>query len=364
MPTADELLGPAVAARLVTVLARVAPGPLPRLRRAARGLAGLALRERSDLLAAAVLADLPGDYASLDALVRAALPDPGLDGWLVWPVTEAVAARALTEAPPAVVPALHLLAELTPRLTAEFAIRPLLSADLDAALPVVLAWTRHPDEHVRRLASEGTRAHLPWARKVKSILDGPRRTVPILDALYRDESEYVRRSVANHLNDLSRANPELVVETAARWLAEPDEHTARLVRHGLRTLVKKGDPGALALLGFGPAPRIEVTGPVLGRTAVVLGEDLPFEVTLANTGDTEESLAIDYVVHHLKANGRRTPKVFKLTTRVLAPGETVTLSRRHPFRRITTRAYHAGEHEIEVQVNGTASGRVAFELHV
>ncbi|WHT22343.1 DNA alkylation repair protein [Crossiella sp. CA-258035] len=363
MPFADELLGPEVAARLVDAVARTAPGNrLPALRRAAKGLAGLSLRERSDLLAGALLADLPGDYASLDRQFRELLADPSVEGWMVWPVTEAVTVRALAQDPPAITPALHLLAALTPRLTAEFAIRPLLAADLDQCLPIVRSWTGHPDEHVRRLASEGTRAHLPWARKVRPILDQPQRTIPILDALYRDDSEYVRRSVANHLNDLSRAEPGLVVETAARWLAEPDDNTPRLVRHALRTLVKKGHPEALALLGFRPVADVTVLGPVLTGATVALGAELPFEVTLENTGEAAASLAVDYVVHHLKANGARTPKVFKLTTCLLAPGERITLSRKHSFRKISTRVYYPGEHEIEVQVNGTAFGRTAFQL--
>ncbi|GAA2787651.1 DNA alkylation repair protein [Crossiella cryophila] len=363
MPTADELLGPDVAAHLLRGIARIAPGSrLPALRRAAKSLAGLSLRERSDLLKDALLADLPGDYPSLDRQFRAALGDPAFTGWLVWPVTEAVSARALAQDPPAIAEALHLLAALTPRLTAEFAIRPLLAADLDRALPIIQTWTGDPDEHVRRLASEGTRAHLPWARKVRPILDRPECTIPILDALYRDESEYVRRSVANHLNDLSRAEGDLVVATAARWLAEPDEHTPRLVRHALRTLIKKGHPEALALLGFAPAAGVIVHGPELAGRTVAIGAELPFEVRLENTGANPATLAVDYVVHHLKANGKRTPKVFKLTTCVLAPGERITFSRRHSFKVISTRVYYPGEHEIEVQVNGAASGRTAFRL--
>ena len=135
----------------------------------------------------------------------------------------------------------------------EFAIRRFLAADLDRALAKILPWTGSGDEHVRRLASEGTRPFLPWAVRVAALTSSPEKTVPILDALRTDPSEYVRRSVANHLNDLSRHNPGLVVQTAARWLERPDTNTAWVVRHGLRTLVKRADPGALALMGFSDA---------------------------------------------------------------------------------------------------------------
>ncbi len=127
-----------------------------------------------------------------------------------------------------------------------------------APWPSGLTWTASGDEHVRRLASEGTRPFLPWAKRCGDPGPTPRSTLPILDALCNDASEYVRRSVANHLNDLSRQQPDIVVETATRWLAEPDANADRLVRHALRTLVKKGHPGALALLGS--APRSTWTG--------------------------------------------------------------------------------------------------------
>lgn len=364
MPTADELLGPDVARRMRDVLATAAPGePLPELTRAAALLPGHTLRQRTDLLSATLLTDLPGTFATLETTLRRALADPRLSGWMVWPVTEAVATRALADTDPAAFDgALALLADLTSRLTAEFAIRSLLARDLPRALAIISTWTDHPDEHVRRLASEGTRRHLPWGTQVPALAADPRATVGILDALYRDESEYVRRSVANHLNDLSRRDPEVVVEVARRWLAAPDAATERLVRHALRTLVKAGDPGALELLGFGPAPGAVVDGPDLATTAVRVGETLAFTATVRNTGAVPARLVIDYVVHHHKANGTQTAKVFKITTTTLQPGERLVIDRRHSFKVITTRRYHPGEHAIALQVNGVASGRATFHL--
>lgn len=363
MPTADELLGTETVALLHSGLARASGGELPALRRAAATLDGLGLGDRSRALRDALLTDLPADYPALDAVVRRALADPDFGGWLVWPLSEAVAERAVR--PPDarhLAAGLELLTELTGRLTAEYALRTFLTADRDATLAVVRTWTAHGDEHVRRLASEGTRPLLPWARRVPGLQQRPELTVPLLDALYRDASEYVRRSVANHLNDISRAHPELAVATAARWLADPDAETPRVVRHGLRTLVKRGDAAALALLGFAPVAGLRVTGPELGASSVAVGGELPFTVTVANTGTREARLAIDYVVHHRRANGTSSEKVFKLTTRTLAPGGELTLDRRHSFRPITTRRYHPGEHAVEIQINGSRSGLSTFQL--
>jgi 3-methyladenine DNA glycosylase AlkC len=227
---------------------------------------------------------------------------------------------------------------------------------------VVLDWTGHPDEHVRRLASEGTRARLPWAKRVPGLIERPDVTRPILEALRRDESEYVRRSVANHLNDLSRLDPALAVAIAGEWLASPAPTTERLVRHALRTLIKGADPGALALLGFESPVGLVVDGPLVAVPAVVVGESLAFKFSAHNRGAGELRLAIDYVVHHVKANGTLAPKVFKLTTRTLAPGESATIAKLHSFKPISTRRYYPGEHALELQINGRTFGRSTFTL--
>lgn len=364
MPFADELLGVDVANTLARGIRSVLPDmPLPELSAAPESFGGLALRERADLLRDALLADVPGDYATLANVIRSAAErDAAFRGWLIWPVTAAVAARAVEEGTDASFDdAMALLAELTGRLTAEFAIRTVLRHDLDRALGIVQGWTMSPDEHVRRLASEGTRAYLPWAVRVPALISRPGATIGILDALYRDDSEYVRRSVANHLNDLSRDSPDLVVETARRWLDAPAPMTQALVRHALRTLIKRGDPQALALLGFAPAT-VQIEGPVLTEKHVPWGAEVGFTAVIRNTASESARLAVDYVVHHRRANGTLTTKVFKLATADLAPGAELTLDRRHSFRAITTRRYYPGEHALSLQVNGVATPTMTFEL--
>ncbi|MCO8274281.1 hypothetical protein M1L60_27140 [Actinoplanes sp. TRM 88003] len=364
MPFADELIGVGVAEGLARAIRAAAPGrALPTLQAAPHQLDGLALRERADLLRDALLTDLPGSYADLAKVVRTAHAN-GQDfgGWMIWPVTAAVATRAVEDGRVAAFDdAMAMMAELTGLLTAEFAIRTLLRHDLDRALPTMLAWTGSDDADVRRLATEGSRAYLPWSIRVPELLRRPEATIPILDALFRDPSEYVRRSVANHLNDLSRDHPDLVAATAARWLADPDGNTARVVRHGLRTLIKRGHPAALAVLGFtGDALKLEA--PTLDTEVVAIGDTVEFRASVHNTGATAARVAIDYVVHHRKADGARTAKTFKLTTATLEPGASLEVRRKHSFRVITTRRYYPGPHAIGLQVNGVASDLVTFEL--
>jgi 3-methyladenine DNA glycosylase AlkC len=325
MPFADELIGTHTANALVRAMHVAAPErALTNLQEASAALAPLSLRERSDLLRDALLADLPGDYDSFAHTVRRAEAGvPLFSGWLIWPVTSAVAARAIAEnTEEAFDDAMALLGELTSRLTSEFAIRGLLDHDLQRALGIIQNWTVSDDVDLRRLASEGTRAFLPWSTRVRGLLAHPRATLPIITALYRDPSEYVRRSVANHLNDLSRQHPDIVVETARQWMSQPDENTERLVARGLRTLVKRGDPGALSLLGFPPAESITVDGPTLDQATVPFGGTVRFTIGVTNTGSVPARLAVDYIVQHTRANGTQTGKTFKLTTATRGSGST------------------------------------------
>jgi hypothetical protein len=185
--------------------------------------------------------------------------------------------------------------------------------------------------------------------------------IPILDALYRDESEYVRRSVANHLNDLSRESAALVIHTAQRWLENPSDTTPGVVKHGLRTLLKRGNPEALAVLGFVPAT-LDITGPSVAAEHIAWSSSVEFTASITNTGAEPARLAIDYIVNHQTANGSATPKVFKLSTRTLAPGEQLDIAKTHSFRPITTRRYYPGEHSIALQINGVPTEAAGFEL--
>jgi 3-methyladenine DNA glycosylase AlkC len=366
MPFADELISTWTAQNLTHAVRAARPqAELSHLTAAAEGLTSLSLRQRSDLLRDALLADVPGGYPELAATIRAARESARVfEGWMIWPITTALADRAVRDGgAEAFDDAMRLLAELTGLLTSEFALRTLLRHDLGRALAIIQDWTRSPDVDVRRLASEGTRPYLPWAVRVPEILARPGITTPILDALYRDQSQYVRRSVANHLNDLSRDAPALSVATAGRWLAEPDASTAGVVRRSLRTLVKKGDPQALALQGYSPPTEaIKVEGPFIEDDVVAFGGSVRFAARISNTGVTRERLAIDYVVHHQRLRGAPATKTFKLTTVWLEAGKTLEVRREHSLRPLTTRRYYPGAHAVALQINGTTTEPAHFDL--
>ena len=364
-PITDGMLGaPQVAAlaqRLEDVLG--AGADLRAVRAVAGRLDGVTLTGRVALLRDALLAELPADWPAFARVVRRALDDERFAGWIIWPVGDAVAARALEDAHPrAFDEGLDLLAALTPRLTSEFSLRPFLAANLEHTLRAARRWAEDADQHVRRLASEGTRPRLPWAPRARALLDRPEATIPILDALYQDPCDRVRRSVANHLGDLAKDHPELAVATASHWLQAPDRSTASVVRHGLRALVKTGHPGALTLQGFDPPDQIAVSGPHLATRVVGIGERLEFATEVSNHGTTTAQLMVDYLVHYRTTRGGTAPKVFKLATRALQPGETAKLHGARSFAPRSTRRLHPGRHALELQVNGRRFGQTAFDL--
>lgn len=364
MGAMDELINPAMIEHLRSSLAAVEPTlNSSALEQVGSGLDGMRLRDRVDLVRDALLSDLPAGFAATRRIVDGALTVPEFQGWAIWPVTEFVTARALEDGSTAAFDdGMGLLSRLTVRLSSEFAIRDMLVARPERALEISRTWTAHENEHVRRLASEGTRAYLPWAKRVPWLIAHPEATRGILDALYRDPSEYVRRSAANHLNDLSRVDPAVVTRVARGWAEDADAHTPRVIRHGLRTLIKNADPEALALVGY-HGDSIRVDRPRVANGVVRVDEDaLTFTALVTNDGDAVASVAIDYAIGFRRANGTTSMKTFKLASRMLAPGESVTVAKTHSFRRITTRTYYPGRHVVTVQANGVRSLETEFTV--
>lgn len=322
---------------------------------AIEGLEGRELMARMEWIAHALTETMPPAPEDADQVVRAALADGGLQGWASMPVN-AYVARAMLDRPDIGLP---LLAALTPRYTAEFAIRPFIDAQYETTMAHLRVWTRDPDEHVRRLVSEGSRPRLPWGRRLSGFIADPTPTLELLDALVNDESLYVRRSVANHLNDIAKDHPDLVLDTAKRWAATTTQGDF-VVRHGLRTLIKRGHPEALTILGFDPAVPIEITNLTCTPSAVAIGEAVTISFTLQAAAATRA--AIDYVVHYQGARGLKAGKVFKLSVKDLPAGKSVVLSREHRFGHVSVRKIHPGPHRIEVQVNGRVLDGAVVEV--
>ncbi len=338
---------------------------------ASDGLDGLEMKARAMQIAQTLVATLPEDFARAAGIVEAALAPAfhgedlgamrispaGLAGWVVWPLGEWVVRRGLAEPQRA----LLALRELTMRHSAEWAVRPFIVEHPKLVFAHFDRWITDPNLHVRRWVSEGSRPRLPWGVQLKALVDDPSPTLPLLRALQDDASEYVRRSVANHLNDIAKDHPALL----HRWLHEhlpgASPERRKLLEHASRGLIKAGD--AAVLKAWGLAQGLEGSATLrLTPRRVHIGESLRLAVLLHSTARRAQPLIVDYAVHHVKAGGHTTPKVFKGWKLDLAAGETRELSKAHSMREVTTRRYHPGRHRVELLVNGQRLTEVSFDL--
>ena len=362
MPPFKDELGADAGRRLARELAR-AWRDFP-TRRFTRGLADalepLELLARGEELTRRLCETLPPEFAEAESVLRTALDSPTFTGWIVLPCGGFVAEAGIAD--PA--RALPLLADMTARWSSEFAIRPFIERHPKATYDFLHAWVNHGDEHVRRLVSEGTRPRLPWAPQLRALVADPAPNLPLLEALVEDPSSYVRRSVANHLNDIAKDHPDVALDAAARWIARGDVGQA-VARHGLRTLVKRGDARALALVGVSVDDHIELRGLAVEPQRIAVGDAVTVTFTLAApSADADHVEAIvDYRVHYVGARGKRkAPKVFKLTRRRIPAGGAVTIRRRHRFQDVSIRRIAPGRHQIDVQVNGRVLGTTHVDV--
>jgi len=253
------------------------------------------------------------------------------------------------------------LKEMTKRFSSEFDIRFFLLKEPERTLSILKIWAHDSNHHVRRLVSEGTRPRLPWAMRLPAFIDAPTPILPLLEMLKDDDEEYVRRSVANNLNDIAKDHPDKVAQIAGRWLDGASKNREKLVRHACRTLIKQGHQKTLKALGY-EAPRIKLEKLKILTARVSFGDALMFELCLTSTSKKAQPLIIDYAIHHRKANGGTTAKIFKWKKATLAPLATFKATRKHAFRKITTRVYYPGVHKLEIRVNGISLGSKNFAL--
>ena len=252
--------------------------------------------------------------------------------------------------------------ELTQRFTAEFSIRPFLIHHTEATLARLRQWALDPNEHVRRLVSEGTRPRLPWAPRLPAFQADPRPVLALLELLKDDPALYVRRSVANSLNDIGKDNPRLLMETARRWMQGATPAREWVVRHALRWAVKQGDPAALKVLGFGKTVQVEIHHAGISPQRAMMGSAVTVSFEIRNTRSRTQDVLVDFHVHYVKSNGATNAKVFKMKSLQLAANETVRLRKKLSLVEMTTRKHYAGTHVVEALVNGKVMPLGSFEL--
>jgi len=250
---------------------------------------------------------------------------------------------------------------ITKYTSCEFAIRPFIVRYQDPLMDQMLAWSKNENHHVRRLSSEGCRPRLPWAMALPKFKKDPKLIIPILKNLKDDKSEYIRKSVANNLNDLTKDNPEIVIQLTKKWIGK-SEKTDWILKHGCRTLLKQGNQVVMQLFGFGSTNNIEVLSFKVENTTIEVGDYLNFSFELQNNNKSTTKIRLEYVVYYQKANGTLTKKVYQISEKEHSPNSLIRIERSRSFKPITTRKFHSGLHQIAVIVNGIEQKRYDFLL--
>jgi 3-methyladenine DNA glycosylase AlkC len=361
--------GPDVPVRIAGMIADVHPSfPTDRfLRDALDGYEDLELTPRARQISDALATSLPQDFGRAADVVQASLGPPiagdeltglGMEPFIYLPFVYWVAEVGLDHW----ARSMRLQHALTQRLSCEYSIRAFIDTEPDRTLARLADWTHDPSPHVRRLVSEGTRPRLPWAPRLSRFIDDPTPVIDLLELLRDDPTTLVRRSVANNLNDIGKDHPDVLVAVCRRWKVGATPERERLIAHALRSAVKRGDPSALAILGFGRADagRIDQVGITPKRPRI--GDTVRVELTVTNSGRRRAAFNVDLRVHFVKASGTTTPKVFKMKAVELAAGASTRLTKSISLAQHTTRTHHPGRHDVDVVVNGTVERIGAFTL--
>ncbi len=331
-------------------------------RDATHGFDALELLDRGRHLGTVLRRHLPENFSDavdvlLDTLPASRQSAGSKASFFYLPHTEFIRAHGL----PHFEDSLRALHALTQVFTGEFAMRPFLAEHTGATLARLETWVTDPSEHVRRLVSECTRPRLPWAPRLRAFQKDPSAVLRLLSMLRDDSSLYVRRSVANNLNDIGKDHPDLLIATAADWMTGTSADRRWIVQHALRSSVKEGNAAALAVLGFASTSRVTVVESTFAPARPRMGTRVVATVTLRNSSRSVQKAIVDLRVHFVKANGVGI-KVFKLASVDLAPRATIELRKTISLEELTTRRHYPGEHKVEVQINGVATSIGAFTV--
>jgi len=241
----------------------------------------------------------------------------------------------------------------------EFVVRPFIIKDEKRMMEQMYRWSKHDNEHVRRLSSEGSRPALPWGVALNSFKQDPSPVLPILTELKTDPSAYVRKSVANNLNDISKTHPELIAKLAKDWYGKHKD-TDWIIKHACRTLLKKGNRDVLAIFGFNDVAVVDVSDLALKFPVVKIGEAIEFSFVI--TAKDASKVRIEYGIDYVKANGKRNRKIFQISELPMKKNQRKPYTRKHSFEDLSTRKHYPGLHSVTLIINGAERGTLDFEL--
>jgi 3-methyladenine DNA glycosylase AlkC len=314
------------------------------------------LKQRMRLIATALKPELPAQYArAVTILIRVAPQVGGFENWVLTAYVELFGLDHFDHS----IRAIHAL---TQHGTAEFTIRPFINRNPSAMLLVLEKWALDKNEHVRRLVAEGTRPRGVWCEHIIAFRKDPAPVIALLERLKADPSLYVRKAVANNLNDISRDNPDIALKTAKEWMQLGNPHTNWIVKRACRSLIKSGRPEVFPIFGYTANPKVTVESLHADKRRITIGGSAVVEFNLVSGSQKKQKLVIDYSVSYVSKLGKTTRKVFKCTEKTLGAFETLPLFFRHKFENNSTRTHYQGQHRIEILVNGINLGSVTITI--
>ena len=243
--------------------------------------------------------------------------------------------------------------------SSEFAIRQFIIKYEDKTINQMKIWTKSKNEHIRRLASEGSRPRLPWAVALPNFKKNPKKVFEIIELLKNDSSKYVQKSIANNLNDISKDNPKMVVEFVKKNL-NISKNLDWICKHGSRTLLKKGDKKVLDLFNFDKSHHINLTNFCCDKT-ISLNEDFNFSFEI-NSDEPIGNIRVEYVIYYLKSNSNHNKKVFMISQNSIESTKK-RFQKKQSFKNMTTRKHYIGTHFIGILINGVEVLKEEFFLN-
>lgn len=332
-----------------------------------QGYEQLELMQRGRKIAAALKVYLPNEFEKAVNILLASLDSPiendennSLASFLYMPHTMYVTDNGLDYFDIS----MQAHYQLTQKFTSEFAIRPFIERYPEKSLALLAVWAKDANYHVRRLVSEGTRPRLPWASRLSKFIQDPTAVIALLAQLKDDPELYVRRSVANNLNDIGKDHPELLAEVAKSWLINASKERVWLVKHALRSAIKRGEKAALEALGYGAIADVKIVNVDVTPQQAKIGTSVQVSFDLCNRATKTAALMVDFAIFFVKANGKAKPKVFKLKAVELGANQTLKFSKKVSLKPMTTRTLYEGLHKVDVIINGESSSLGEFYLKV
>lgn len=326
-------------------------------------LEALEMKERVRLISQSLFKHLPNNFKQssqiLINILKSEKKPLGIDGFATWPLLQFIEDYGLDDYPHS----FKAMYEMTQRFSAEFAIRPFIQNDPEKSFQYIDKWVSDKNEHIRRLCSEGIRPNLPWGIKVENINQNLLRGINILESLKDDPSLYVRKSVANHLNDISHLDQKLMLKTLKAWSkGNIPKERQWIIRHASRTLLKKGNPDILKLHGYNPRIKFQIKNFKLNKKNIKEGDKFTFSFSFYHQSKKSEKVIMDYIIHYLKKDGSYSKKMFRFKDTDLIKNEEYKIEKEIHFKKVTTRVHYKGIHYISLLINGKETEKISFKL--